>query len=189
MTKTLLLSIVLLVSLTVNAGMLHVTDNYGAQSTTATWSYGGFFSLVVYADDLVSGGLLGAEFSVNISPNPNLVLLSSILHPIGTSNVSTHPEYIMVMDFFSHEPFPLLELDFRPLGPVSDVLITLEPVTFPSIPGSMAYVDGSSNLYPFDYASAFLVNPSGAVASPEWIPEPATLSLLALGGLLLRKRR
>ena len=108
MTKTLLLSIVLLVSLTVNAGMLHVTDNYGAQSTSLSVPAFVPFFLFVYADDLVSGGLIGAEFSVNISPNPNLVLLSSILPPIGTINVSTHPEYIMGLDFFSPEPVPLL---------------------------------------------------------------------------------
>ena len=177
-----------LVVATAPAAMLHVTDNYGAQSTSLSVPAFFPFSLYVYADDLVGGGLTGAEFSVNIPSTPNLFFLGSTL-PAGSINVSTHPEYIMGLGIIAPEPVSLLQLDFLSVGPFSDVLIELEPVTIPSIPGSMAYVDGSSNLYPFDYASGFLLNPSGAVASPEWIPEPATLSLLALGGLLIRRRK
>ena len=188
MKKTLLLSIVLLVSLTVNAGMLHVTDNYGAQSTSLSVGLAVPFSLYVYADDLTGGGLTAAEFRVNIPSDPSLIFLGSYL-PAGALNVGAHPDYIMGLGLFAPEPVSLVQLDFLTLGPLSDVLITLEPVTFPTIPGSMAYVDSSNNVYPFDYASGFLLNPSGTVPSPEWIPEPATLLLLGLGGLLLRIRK
>ena len=186
--KSIAVVAVLLIGPAVGSGaMLHLTNDYGGQSTSGLITQFVPFFLDIYADDLDGAGLVGVESKVNIPAS--LTLMGSTIYHSGLT-VAAAPEFVIAFPATVAEPGPLVQLQLLDQTGLSDVLLTLEPViNVPqSIPGEMALVAPDYTLYAVDYASGFLLNPS-SVAPPAWTPEPATMSLLALGGLALLRRK
>ena len=167
--------------------MMHVTDNYDAQSTSASSPSPWALSLTVYADDLTGGGLRGADFKVVVPPGLTYAG-SSVLN--GGVNVLSFPEFAIGFASAVAEPAALVQINFLDMMGSVDQLVDLVPVSFPSIPGEMAVVDpvNPAILYEVDYASGFLANPS-AETPPDWAPEPATLMVLGVGAAAMLLRR
>ena len=97
-------------------------------------------------------------------------------------------------------PEPVLLATYTAMipGPALDILISLGPSTPSSVGGMPAYVNqNTAPVFPFTFASSLVINPVQLSAPPLHgpddeqppIPEPASLSLLGLGGLALFRRR
>lgn len=154
------------------------------------------FSVYVIADGFDEADIAGiqaAEWSLDHTSLPwiftNLTLTGP--SPVNAGN-TINPEVAFGGNVVG-EPLLLATYQFFATGnPPTPTLLSLGgiDIAFGGL-GVPAYTDDQNNKVAFSFASDLLINPTGQPAPELYppFPEPSSLALLGLGGLMLSRRR
>lgn len=162
----------------------------------------GSFDVYVIADNFTStNGIQAAEFSIdslNLGGSSFTALAYTIASPGGIDAAGGITEVAQAWASPKPTTGPVVLGFFTLLAtaPLVDELLVLKPLTSPSIPGELAWVDGvdTGTIQTFDFASVLLLNQVSFPTPPgSPIPIPAALwlfgsGLLGLVGVARRKK-
>ena len=112
---------------TIGPMQLHVTDNYGAESSSATVGAGGLYTLSIHADNLPNGDLTGVEFKVIVPPGMSYLSFNAVN---GGLIIENNKEFSIVFPIPISDGDKVLEIVFLTVtAPGDDQLVELAPIT------------------------------------------------------------